>query len=305
MEIFNKPTINPDLAIALGFFDGLHLGHKKIIETLKSQAQKRNLKTAVITFSKNPANYFKNNAAPYIQTNLQKRKILKEFGIDYLYELDFSFFKELEADEYIEQILIKNFSPKVIVAGFNHTFGKNRKGSSDLLNELSKKYDYNCIIVPEEKFENQKVSSTNIRDEIKKGNLEKTAKFLNRPLTVAGRVIKGKQIARKLGYPTANIIWEKELIHLPYGVYLGFTVVDNEKYKSLISWGKKPTFESETNKEEEILEAHILNFNKDIYDRTIEVGFISKIREQKKFENVDCLKKQLDEDFRQISFFNV
>lgn len=298
MEIFNKPDTNPNLAVALGFFDGIHLGHKKIIDALKFEAKKRNLKTAVITFSKNPSNYFNENTALYIQTNSQKRKMLEDMGIDYFYELDFSDVKDFEAKEYIEKILIKNFKPKLIIAGYNHTFGKNRSGNSALLEEMSEKYGYDCVIVTKEEYENEKVSSTLVRKEIQNGNIEKITRLLNRPFAVEGKVIKGAQIARKLGYKTANIIWQKEFARLPYGVYLGFSIVEGKKYKSLISWGRKPTFENELNKEQEILEAHILDFNQDIYDKIIEVGFLSKIREQKKFENIDLLKQQLDEDFK-------
>ncbi len=297
MEIFKEPSINPNLAIALGFFDGVHTGHLKIIKTLIREAKKRNLKTAAVTFTKNPSNYFNDIKTPYIQTLKDKEKILEKLGLDYLYELDFSKVKEMDADEYIEKILIKKFWAKLIVVGFNHTFGKKRKGNSKYLAQLAKNFGYDCIIIPEEKFQNQKISSTIVRKEIKNGNIEKVNLLLKRPLTVTNEVIKGNQVARKLGYPTINIIWQKELQKLPYGVYFGFVKINEKEYKSLISWGIKPTLSKEN---KEILEAHILNFKGDLYGKTVTVGFLSKIRDQKKFKDFNSLKKQLDEDFENI-----
>lgn len=294
MEILSEISPNENLALALGFFDGVHLGHKKIINTLIEHAKLKNLKTAVITFKKNPSNFFKPVSSLNIQTLEQRACALEMLGVDYLYELDFEKYKYLEAIEYLEDILIKNFKPKIITVGYNHAFGKKRKGTPEFLKAHANKYNYNCIIVPEEKFNNKKVSSTIIRNFLQKGSLKVANELLTRPFSILGIVQKGDNLASKLGFPTANINWNNDIIKLPYGVYFGLAKVDSKTYHALINWGVKPTVKNEN---KEVLEAHIYNFNENIYNKTIEISFIEKTRDEKKFKNITELKNRINKDY--------
>ena len=286
MQIFKEINKNKGISLALGYFDAMHQGHIKIIKTLSEL----NTKTAVITFEKNPANYFSDIFIPDIQTQAQKEKLISSFGIDYIYELDFEKYKNLSAKDYIN-ILIENFEPKNIIAGYNHTFGKDRVGDSIFLKNNAKS---NIIIVKELKSDNQKISSSNIRKLIQNGDLKTANSLLDRLFSVCGKVIEGDKIARTLGYKTANVIWNNNIVKLPYGVYIGLVKYNNKKYDAMISWGVKPTLKKEN---KEILEAHLYNFDGNLYGEDIEIYFSQKLREQKDFGNIDALKNQLDKDF--------
>ncbi len=295
MKTFKEITLNENIALALGYFDGIHIGHKKIISTLINEAKLRGLKTAVVTFSKNPANYFSGDFVSNIQTSKQRERILASMDIDYLYEVDFGLYKDYDPLNYIENVLVKNFTPKLIVTGYNHTFGKDRTGTPLFLEENSKKFAYDYIMVSELKYNNsEKVSSSVIRDKIKSARLEEVKKLLKRNFSIENTVIRGDKLATSLGYPTANINYPDGITKLPYGVYYCHVELDLISYPALVSWGNKPTL---SDGKKETVEIHIYNFNKDIYDKTIEVFFHKKIREEKKFENISELKTQLNLDY--------
>ena len=295
METLHEISKNENLAIALGYFDGIHIGHKKIITMLVQQAKINGIKSAVITFDKNPADYFSEKPTPNIQTFKDRQLILNSLGVDYLYELDFEKYKELSAVEYLENVLIKNFKPKIILAGYNHTFGKDKTGNPAFLKEYSSKYGYDCIIVPEQKYQNkEEVSSTIIRKRIQYGHLNAVKALLGRQFSIRNSVIKGKQIARTLGYPTANLVWPSSMAKLPYGVYHGYVQAGSKLHPALISWGTKPTL---TNGVNELLEAHLHDFNGNLYGKIIKVIFVKKMRDEQNFGNIRVLATQLQKDF--------
>ena len=300
MEIFKDINKNPNLALALGFFDGVHKGHKILIDEMVVYAKKNGLKTAVMTFSKNPISYF-GFKAQNIMSIEQRAHELEKLGVNYLYELDFEKYKDMKADDYLS-VLVENFSPKLIVAGFNHYFGKNKTAGSDFLIENSKKYGYECKIIPEIKFNGHTVSSSEVRKYILKADLDYANSLLGRSFSITNTVIKGDGVARSLGYPTANLLWQEDIVKLPYGVYLGSVETDNKKIPSIISWGVKPTFKTTKN---EVLEAHIYNYDKDIYFKKIKVNFEKKLRDQIKFSSSDELKLQLKKDYLEfLSYIN-
>ena len=295
MQVLHEINENKNLAIALGYFDGVHIGHKKIITSLVQQAREKKIKTAVVTFDKNPADYFSEEPTPNIQTFKDRQIILSSLGVDYLYELDFEQFKELDAYEYLVNVLIKNFEPKIIMAGYNHTFGKDRGGSPALLKEFASKYNYECTIIPEQKYKNkEEVSSTLIRKRIQYGHLNAVKALLGRYFSVRNSVIKGDRLATSLGYPTANLVWPNSMVKLPYGVYHGYVQTSNKMKPALISWGTKPTL---TNGQNEVLEAHIYDFDENLYGKIIKVIFAKKIRDEEKFGNIRVLKTQLQKDY--------
>lgn len=285
---------NKGIALALGYFDGMHLGHRKLISALVSEAKKMNIKTAVITFSDNPANYFSDKKIPNIQTDKDRAKVLEDLGVDYLYELDFGLYKNMTAEDYIKNILIKNFEPKLIVAGYNHTLGSDKK-SAAFINENSNKYKYRAIILPEYLYKDtEEVSSSIIRKHIEYGHLNATNALLGKNFTLCNTVIKGKKLATNLGYPTANLVWPDSIVKLPYGVYFGYAKIEDRIIPSLIAWGIKPTLSTE---KEEKLEAHLYDFNKDIYGKIMTLIFVKKLRGEIHFANAAELKEQLANDY--------
>lgn len=295
MEVLREINENKKIAIALGYFDGIHIGHKKIITQLTQQARLKGIKSAIITFDKNPADYFSEEPTPNIQTFKDRQLILSSLGVDYLYELNFEKYKDLDAHEYLRDVLIKNFEPEIIIVGYNHTFGKDKSGSPALLKEFSSKYNYECIVVPEQKYQDkEEVSSTQIRKRIQYGHLNAIKALLGRPFSVRNSVIKGNALARTLGYPTANLVWPNSMAKLPYGVYFGFAQAGAKMYPALISWGTKPTL---TNGKNEILEAHLYDFNGDLYGKIIKVLFVKKLRDEENFGNIRVLITQLQKDY--------
>lgn len=294
MEVLQELSENKGIAIALGFFDGIHVAHKKILNTLKKYADNEKIKTAVLTFDKNPASYFSEEEIPQIQTYKDREIMLEFMGIDFLYELNFEEFKEMSAEEYIEKVLVKYFNPKFIVVGYNHTFGKDKTGTPSLLKEYSSVYGYKCIIVSEQKYDDtEEISSTAIRKYIQTGCLSKAKLLLGRNFSVRNSVIKGSKMATALGCPTANLIWPNSMIKLPYGVYYGYSQIANKLYPSLISWGTKPTV---TDGKEEILESHIYNYNENLYGKILKVIFERKVRNEEKFSSPLMLKAQIAKD---------
>ena len=295
MEVFNKISPNKKLAIALGYFDGVHIGHKKIITTLVHQAKLKGLKSAVITFDKNPADYFNETPTLNIQTYKDRQLILEALGVDYLYELNFEEYKELSAHDYLQNVLIKNFEPEYIIVGYNHTFGKDKGGSPTLLKEYAAKYNYECNVVPEQRYQNkEEVSSTLIRKRIKHGHLNAIRALLGRYFSVRNSVIKGAGLAKAMGYPTANLVWPSSMLKLPYGVYFGYVQANSKMTPALISWGNKPTL---TDAKNEVLEAHLYEFDENLYGKIIKVIFAKKLRDAENFGNIRVLMTQLQKDY--------
>ena len=295
MEVYNKIEENKGIAVALGFFDGMHQGHKKIIQTLITKAKEKGLKTAVITFDTNPSDYFNPMPTLNIQTFKDRELILSSLGVDYLYEIDFAKVKDLSADEYLKNVIIKYFNPKLIVVGYNHTFGKERQGNGAYLSQESTKYDYETIVVQEQKYNgSEQISSSAIRKRIQAGHLNAVKALLGRNFSVRNSVIKGDKIARTLGYPTINLVWPESMVKLPYGVYLGYCQVGSQLKPALISWGTKPTLTAGKN---EILEAHIYDFTGDLYGKIVKVIFVKKVRDEQNFGNIKALAEQLKKDY--------
>jgi len=295
MEVFHDIKEIKGIAVALGYFDGIHIGHKKILSTLVQQAKINGIKCAVVTFDKNPNDYFSNTPTPAIQSFKDKELILDSMGIDYLFELNFEDYKELTAIEYIKNVLVKNFAPRLIVVGYNHTFGKDREGTPSYLRDYENKFGYECVVIPEQKYnDSEEVSSSIIRKHVQYGHLNAVKALLGRYFSVRNSVIKGDKRARALGYPTANLVWPNSMVKLPYGVYFGYAQVNSKMSHALISWGNKPTL---TDGKDEILEVHINDFNEDIYGKIVKVIFVKKLRDEENFGGILPLKTQLQKDF--------
>lgn len=292
MQIFYELSKNPNLAIALGFFDGVHLGHKKVIENAVDYAKQHNCKSAVITFKDHPCCYLWNLDPQYILEQKNREKMIAALGVDYLYELDFASISGLMAEEYLKDVLINYFMPVFISTGWNHNFGYKKSGNTELLKENSKKYGYEYLEISPQKIGDEIISSTAIRKYLQTGNIENANQMLGYNFSVSGEVVRGNQIGRTIGFATANIQYPKGLIDLPYGVYS----VDTNYGKGIANFGIRPTIDGNS----PILEVHILNFDKDIYGKNLKVYFKKMIRKERKFGSLEDLKKQIDIDLKSI-----
>lgn len=302
MKIFNNLEQNnhpgAEFSVALGFFDGVHTAHRKILSTAVDYAKKNGLKSAVITFKKSPRSYFDKTKQYFCLQTLEDRlDMISKTGMDYAYILDFDKLKHLSADAYLKKVLIKYFNPKFIVTGFNHTFGANRSGNAEFLH-LNENFGYKYIEIEKMRLNNTLVSSTNIKKFIEKAYIKEANALLGYDFNIKGCVQRGMGLARQLGYKTANLSWDSDIVHPPYGVYFGLVEYNNIKYRALINWGVKPTVNSDNLP---LLEAHILDFNKDIYGENIRVYFKCPLREEKKFNNLEDLKSAIALDIEKCA----
>lgn len=295
MQIFTSLNENKNLSIALGYFDGVHLGHRAVINSAVNFAKENNLKSAVITFKDHPCCFFYGVCPKYILTREQRREKLASSGIDYLYELDFDEkLSSLNAQEYLENILVKYFTPKSISTGFNHHFGAQKSGTPEFLRNNSKKYGYEYFEIPPQKIDGEIISSTAIRNYLQNGQIEKANKMLKDNFAITGIIVEGQKLGRKLGFKTANLIYPPELIDLPFGVY-----ETNTQYgKGITNFGIRPTVSST---QKPVAETHIMNFAKDIYGEKINVEFVRMLRKEQKFNSVDELKQQIAKDISMIN----
>lgn len=272
--------------LILGFFDGVHKGHKTVIDSAVSFAKENNTQTILITFKNSPAEFFQNKIE-YIYPRELSYKIIKNSEVNTIIEKNFSTLVNMEAEEYLKN-LIKDFNPISISTGFNHTFGYNREGNPELLNKKQTEYGYKYFCIPACYIGNEIVSSTVIKKYIKKGDLAKVNSMLGEPYIIESKVVHGAKLGRRLGFPTANLIYPKECIKLPYGVYLVKTPLGN----GVLNWGIKPTIGGE----KESLEVHIPGFSENIYGQNLKIKVIKKIRDEQKFNSLDDLKKQIKRD---------
>ena len=292
MQIFYELNKNPNLSLALGFFDGVHIGHQSVIKSAIKYAKTNGNKSAVITFKDHPCCYLWNLKPKYILTPKTRENIIEDLGIDYLYELDFESISGLTGKEYLKDILINHFMPVSISTGWNHNFGHKKSGNVKLLEESSKKYGYNFFELPPQKINNEIISSTKIRSLLEKGNIKKANDMLGHNFNINGKIVKGNQIGRTIGYKTANINYPKDIIEIPYGVYC----VETNYGKGIANFGIRPT----VNGSAPVLEVHILDFDKDIYGKNIDISFNKMIRKEQKFKSLDELKNQIQKDIKSI-----
>jgi len=285
-----------NFSLALGFFDGVHRAHQKLLDTVNSLARDSGAESAVITFQKSPGGYFDSKKNINLQTLEARLSLIEKRGIDYTFVLDFEDFKDMDATTYLNDVLIKYFSPKYIVTGFNHTFGANKSGSAAFLydNQNSNpKHPYKYVEVEKMKVNNTLVSSTNVKKFLEKGYVKEANLLLGYDFNINGTVVTGMGLARKLGFKTANILLPDNIVKPAYGVYYGAVSYKDKTYNSLINWGIKPTV---NNSPIPVLEAHILNFDGDIYGENITVSLKEYLREEKKFSTVEELKRAISDD---------
>jgi riboflavin kinase/FMN adenylyltransferase len=297
-DIERLPLFN-NAVLTIGSFDGVHLGHKSILEQLKNEAKKINGETIVITFHPHPRKIIQHEETPALLTSIDERiNHFETCGIDHLVIVPFDLgFSELNAKEYVEKFLVSNFHPKIIVIGFDHRFGKARKGNYELLHELGEEFNYKVIEIPEKLLNDSKISSSQIRHCLLEGKIDESEKLLGYPYQLTGIVIKGDQLGRKIGYPTANLlIIDTEKLIPAGGVYaVAVKIYTDEnpiKKFGMMNIGYRPT----VNGKERRIEVHIFDFDEEIYGVKVAVELNFFIRNEIKFSGLDSLKQQLDKD---------
>ncbi len=293
MHIFKELTYINKSSLALGFFDGLHLGHKVVINNAVNIAKINNTQSCIITFAEHPSAFLSENKAEMLLTTDEKLEILEKSGIDNVFLLDFKSISSIKAQDYIKNILVEYFSPIAITTGFNHSFGYKKEGTDKLLQAEQKKYGYKYYEVPPFVVENEIVSCSAIRNKISMGDFYTANKFLGYEFFIKGIVVHGDKLASKLGYPSANIVYPEDKIKVPNGVYYVIAELNGRKYNGVLNHGFAPTLE---NSQKLKTEVHIVNFNEDIYGSKIKISFVTKIRNQMKFNSVEKLKEQLKRD---------
>ncbi len=281
--------------VTLGTFDGMHIGHRAILNKLKFQKNNSGNKTLVLTFFPHPRMVLKTDSKILLLNTIEERiQLFKEFGIDYLVVQEFTQeFANLSAEEFVKNILVDTFNIEKIVIGYDHHFGKNRSANIHDLIEFGNKYHFDVEQISAEELDRVSVSSTKIRKALAEGNVALAKNYLSYPYMISGTVIKGKQLGRTIGYPTANIQIKEEYKLIPaIGVYVVKVLIANQTYYGMLNIGTNPTVEGKSLS----IEVNIFDFDQDIYGQEITVCFLERIRDEKKFGSVEMLKEALKED---------
>jgi riboflavin kinase/FMN adenylyltransferase len=290
-----KKIGNARTAVALGTFDGVHVGHSSIIQRAKELAEEIGGKSVVFTFSNHPLSVLAPAKEPMqLGDRLSKVYLMEQEGIDFLVNIPFTE-KIASLSPIVFLVALKHYlHPAYVVVGPNFSFGAKGKGSPRMLLREGEKYGFQAEIAQEVQREGRIVSSTRIRNLVEDGDLEKTNEFLGHPFTVGGRVIHGDHRGNTIGFPTANLPIGKKRAMLPNGAYAVRAILKGESYYGIANIGDNPTFEGCNRR----IEIHILDFDKDIYDEALLVEFCYKLRPQKKFSGIDALVAQLRQDER-------
>lgn len=292
----------PDaLAATIGFFDGVHLGHRFLIDQLKKVADERGLPSAVITFRTHPRAVLHADYQPkLLNTWEEKLAQLATTGVDYCLVLDFTLeLSRFSAAEFITKILAEAFRVKALLIGYDHRFGHDRAEGFDQYVVYGKALGMDVIQALPYDNGQTKVSSSEVRRLLAEGEVKQAAVLLSYPYSLKGKIVKGHQVGRTIGFPTANLSVEDSRKILPgNGVYAVWAVLSGKRYKGMLSIGNRPTLDDGNSQS---IEVYLLDFSGDLYGKEIEVSFVSKIRDNRKFPSLLALKSQLEQDRQTVS----
>ena len=283
--------------VTSGTFDGVHVGHQKILERLKEIATRIDGESVVITFWPHPrfVLYPEEHTLKLLSTFEEKVTLLENFGIDHLVRIHFTpFFSQLSSDEFIRKILIERVGTRQLVIGYNHRFGRNREGSFAYLMEHADEYGFAVEEIPEQDVDDVAVSSTKIRNALEEGDVKTANEYLGRPYSLRGKVVNGDRIGRSIGFPTANIQIPEPYKLIPAdGAYAVRVELQGSLLDGMMNIGYRPTVSGNS---QQTIEVHIFDFDQQIYDQTLTVHFIGLIRKEMKFDGVEALQVQLIND---------
>ncbi|MCD6293266.1 MAG: bifunctional riboflavin kinase/FAD synthetase [Deltaproteobacteria bacterium] len=291
---FRKHCFSPySQVVAIGNFDGVHLGHRSLFELAISQAQELGLQATVLTFCPHPLKLLFPDRRIFLITSYERKaNLIAACGIDNLVIAPFDHqFANLTADEFVKKVLIHHLGAAVVVVGNNYTFGRNREGSLAHLQKLGRDWGFAVEIAQPYRLDGELVSSTKIREAIMQGEIEKASRFLGRPCAIVGRVIRGKGRGQGIGFPTANLVSEVEL-YPKEGVYAVWAEYQGERYMGVVNIGYNPTF-ADTGL---TVEAHILDFDQDLYDQDLKIIFVKHLRSEKTCSGIEELRQLIAAD---------
>ena len=300
MKIFNNydeiENIQ-DTAVALGSFDGVHLGHRELIIKTVEAAKKKGLSSAVFTFSNHPRNVIKGEGeVKNILYKSEKEEIIESLGVEYLFDVPFTeSVMTLPKDRYIKELLLDKCKAKLIACGFNHRFGFKAEGDVEFLKAMGKENGFDVLVMDPFVINDNVVSSSLIRTLIASGRVDKCMEYMGRNYAIKGEVVVGNRLGRTLGFPTSNLLIDESMVTPPNGVYVTYCNYNGMRYPSITNVGVKPTIGDYKKN----VETHIFDFDKELYGKTITVEFLEKMRDEVKFDDQDDLAEQIVRDCKE------
>jgi riboflavin kinase/FMN adenylyltransferase len=289
---FNSPK---KTILTLGTFDGVHFGHRKILEKVEQNTNKDEFESLVLTFFPHPRMILQErNEIKLLNTLAEKIKLLEQIGIQNLVIHPFDEkFSRLTAEQFVKEVLVDQFRIHKIIIGYDHRFGRNRTANIDDLIQFGKEFDFQVEQISVQEINANSISSTKVRKALEEGNIARANEYLGYPYPITGIVCKGKQLGRTIGFPTANLEIEEDYKLIPKnGVYIVKSIIDQKVIYGMMNIGTNPTVGGT----KQTIEVHFLDFNADLYDSKITVALVERIREEKKFDSFPLLKTQLEAD---------
>ena len=289
------PVLNRDSVVTFGVFDGLHLGHQAVIRQVVEDATARDLSSTVLAFYPHPMAFLSPERCPPILTPRQKRlELLEALGVEIAIFVRFdAYLAEMSPSAFVQAVLIGKLRARQVIVGYACQFGKNRMGNATVLQSLGAQSSLDVTIMPPTLVEGMPVHSTRVREAVAQGELDLAAHLLERPHSIIGRIVRGDGRGRQFGYPTANIHAENQICP-PNGVYAIRAKLKDRLHEGILNMGLRPTVDGLNFQ----IEAHLFNFNEDVYGREIEIFFIKKVRDERKFADVESLVEQIGQDVK-------
>lgn len=281
--------------LTIGTFDGVHIGHQKIIERLNQIKKSKTERSMILTFYPHPRRVLDHsNDIKMLTTMDEKIQLLEKFGLDDLIIEPFTKeFSRLSALDFVRNILVNQLHLKQLVIGYDHQFGKNREGNFEQLTEYGELYDFGLEKISAQEIENVSVSSTKVRKAIENGDMATANKYLGYHYLLTGKIVKGQGVGRKINYPTVNLDIEEDYKLIPKkGVYIVRTLLNKEIVNGIMNIGFRPTVGGKG----QTIEIHLLDFNADLYGSTMQIEVLHRLRDEKKFENIEELAEQISKD---------
>ncbi len=282
--------------IALGYFDSVHKGHRLVMQKARELADKDNSNLAVFTFKGNLKKAVVGDDEKYVYSYREREDIIKEMGVDEVYFAPVNKeFLSLDRNEFLE-LINQKYDISCYFSGEDYKFGFKGLGDKEFLSDYAESHGQRYVVCQTENYLNDKISTTRIKECLKNGDIKNANQMLGRSYSVTGKVFEDRKVGRKLGFPTVNIALEKDKFQLKGGVYKGWVNLDGKEYKAIINYGARPTYDLDN----KLIEAHIVDFNGDLYGKVITLYFDAFMRDIKKFQSEAELTKQLSEDLRAV-----
>jgi len=297
LKIYHTPNTYPKLpsAITIGTFDGVHLGHKKILKRLQNIAKQKGIESVILTFFPHPRMVLQSAIEMKLLNTIEERQeILSNLGLDYLVIKEFTKdFSKLSAEQYVKDILVDELNAKYIIIGYDHRFGKNRRANIKDLMTFGKQFDFKVEEISVKDVEDVAVSSTKIRTALNNGDIGTANAFLGYHYFLIGTVIKGKQIGKQIDFPTANIYIKENYKLIPKnGVYVVKSKIENTPFYGMMNIGTNPTVDGIKRS----IEVHFFDFDNDLYNKKLKIEMLGRLRDEHKFESLESLQAQLKMD---------